>query len=145
MHNQIFVNLPVADLTASKAFFARLGFTFNPAFTDEKAACMIIGENIYAMLLTRSYFQGFIDRPVADPAAAAQVLLALPCEDRAAVDAIVAKAVAAGGKAPRQARDYGFMYQHSFDDLDGHIWEVFYMDMDALPEDMKAKMGQAGR
>jgi len=139
MYKQIFVNLPVADLRASKAFFASLGFSFNPQFSDDKATCMIIGENIYAMLLTREYFQGFVDRPVADARQAAGVLLALPCEDRAAVDALVAKAVAAGGKAPRPPKDHGFMYQHGFDDPDGHIWEVFHMDMSALPEDMKAK------
>lgn len=143
MHNQIFVNLPVSDLPASRQFFGSLGFAFNPQFSDDNAACMIIGENIYAMLLTRQYFQGFIDRPVAEPASAAQVLLALPCENRAAVDAMVDKAVAAGGKAPRPAKDHGFMYQHGFDDLDGHIWEVFHMDISALPEEMKANAGQA--
>lgn len=128
MPREIFVNLPVQDLQRSKAFFAALGFTFNPQFTDENAACMIIqdGSN-YAMLLTEKYFATFTSKPVADATKATEVLIALSLDSRAAVEAMVAKAREAGGSTPRPAKDHGFMYQHGFDDPDGHGWEVFHM------------------
>jgi hypothetical protein len=128
MAKQIFVNLPVKDLERSKAFFAALGFGFNPKFTDENAACMIIedGSN-YAMLLVERFFSTFTSKPIADATKSTEVLVALSLESRAAVDAMVAKARAAGGSVPNQPKDYGFMYQHGFDDPDGHGWEVFYM------------------
>lgn len=136
MHQQIFVNLPVADLPRSKAFFERLGLGFNPRFTNEQGACLELGENIYAMLLTREFFQTFTDKTIADARRSAEVLLALSCENRAEVDALVARAVAAGATTPRPPQDLGFMYSHAFDDLDGHTWELFYMDMTAAPQQM---------
>ncbi|MBX6317797.1 VOC family protein [Pigmentiphaga sp.] len=134
MRNQIFVNLPVADLPRSMDFFGKLGFTFNPQFTNDKAACMIICENIYAMLLTKDFFQSFIDKEISDATRSTEVLLALSCDNREEVDELVAKAVSAGGKATRPAQDHGFMYSRSFDDPDGHIWEVFYMDPDTVQQ-----------
>ncbi len=128
MVKQIFVNLPVADLKASIAFFARLGFTFNPQFTDETGTCMVVGENIYAMLLARERFAGFAPHPPADARAATEVLLALQLDSREAVDAMVREAVAAGGNTYSAPQDHGFMYQHGFQDLDGHVWEAFQMN-----------------
>lgn len=128
MVKQIFVNLPVADLKASIAFFARLGFTFNPQFTDDTGTCMIVGENIFAMLLTRERFAGFAPHPPADARAATEVLLALQLDSREAVDAMVREAVAGGGNTYSAPQDHGFMYQHGFQDLDGHVWEVFQMN-----------------
>ncbi|HEY9239695.1 MAG TPA: VOC family protein [Burkholderiaceae bacterium] len=133
MHKQIFVNLAVADLPRSKAFFEALGLSFNPQFTNDQGACLILGENLYAMLLTREFFQTFIDKQIADSRRTAEVLTCLSCESRAEVDALVAKAVRAGGQAHRQPQDHGFMYGHGFEDLDGHIWELAYMDMAAVP------------
>ena len=128
MVRQIFVNLPVADLKASIAFFTRLGFTFNPDFTDDTATCMIVGENIFAMLLTRERFAGFAPHPPADARATTEVLLALQLESREAVDAMVKAAVSGGGNTYSAPQDHGFMYQHGFQDLDGHVWEVFRMN-----------------
>ena len=127
MHDQIFVNLPIKDLPRSVKFFESLGYTFNPQFTDENATCMILGENLFAMLLVEPYFRTFIEKDVSDAHRATEVLLAVPVASREAVDALVEKALAAGAKEPRPARDYGFMYQRSYDDLDGHTWEVFHM------------------
>lgn len=127
MHNQIFVNLPIKDLPRSVAFFGKLGYTFNPQFTDENATCMVLGENLFAMLLVEPYFRSFIEKDVSDAHRATEVLLAVPVDSREAVDALLEKALAAGAKEPRPARDYGFMYQRSYDDLDGHTWEVFHM------------------
>lgn len=128
MIKQIFVNLPVADLKASIAFFSRLGFTFNPEFTDDTATCMIVGENIFAMLLTRDRFAGFAPHPPADARATTEVLLALQLESRAAVEAMVQEAVAAGDNTYSAPQDHGFMFQHGFQDPDGHVWEVFHMN-----------------
>ena len=127
MHDQLFVNLPIKDLPRSVAFFEKLGYTFNPQFTDENATCMILGENLFAMLLVEPYFRTFIEKEVSDAHRATEVLLAVPVGSREAVDALVDKALAAGAKEPRPARDLGFMYQRSYDDLDGHTWEVFHM------------------
>jgi uncharacterized protein len=128
MNKQIFVNLPVKDLNKSKAFFSALGYSFNPQFTNESGACMIISENsIYAMLLTEDFFKSFIDKKIANAHEVTEVLTCLSCESREEVDGLVAKALAAGGKAPRPPQDHGFMYGHSFEDLDGHIWELAYM------------------
>lgn len=128
MPNQIFVNLPVRDLNKSIEFFTKLGFTFNQQFTDDTATCMIISETIYAMLLTHEKFQSFTPKQICDATKSSEVLNALSCESRKEVDDLVAKAVAAGGKDYRAAEDHGFMYQHGFEDLDGHIWELFWMD-----------------
>ena len=133
MHKQIFVNLAVADLPKSKGFFEALGLSFNPQFTNDQGACLVVGENIFAMLLSREFFKSFIDKEIADSRTTTEVLTCLSCESRAEVDAVVAKAVAAGGKAHRQPQDHGFMYGHGFEDLDGHIWELAYMDMSAMP------------
>ena len=128
MVKQLFVNLPVADLHASIAFFTRLGFRFNPEYTDDTATCMIVGENIFAMLMVRERFAGFAPHPPADARAATEVLLALHLESRAAVEAMVKEAVAAGGNTYSAPQDHGFMFQHGFQDLDGHVWEVFCMN-----------------
>ncbi len=134
MFKQIFVNLPVNDLPKSMAFFGALGLSFNQRFTNEQAAALEIGPNIYAMLLSKPFFQGFTKLPVADARQTTEVLLALSCESRAEVDEVVRKALAAGGTTPNAAQDHGFMYQHGFADPDGHQWEVFWMDECAAPE-----------
>lgn len=123
----LFVNLPVQDLDRSVEFFTALGFTFNPDFTDETATCMIVAENIFVMLLTRAKFATFTPNPICDARMSTEVLLALSQPGRAEVDQLVAKAVAAGGTTYNQPQDHGFMYGHGFQDLDGHIWEVFHM------------------
>jgi predicted lactoylglutathione lyase len=127
MATQIYVNLPVKDLQRSIDFFTRLGYAFNPEFTNEQATCMIIGEHIFVMLLVEPFFRGFSSKPLSDATQATEVILSLSVESRAAVDELVARAVAAGGTTPRPAQDHGFMYQHGYDDLDGHAWEVFHM------------------
>lgn len=130
---QLFVNLPVDDLDLTIAFFTALGFGFNPKFTDENVTCLVISEHIQVMLLTKPFFAGFTKKPIADARAATETLLALSCESREEVDALIAKAVAAGAATPMEIKDYGFMYQHGFEDLDGHQWEVFWMDESAMP------------
>jgi predicted lactoylglutathione lyase len=128
MNQQIFVNLAVKDLNKSKAFFSALGYSFNPQFTDENAACLVISENsIYAMLLVEDFFKTFTSKPIVNAHDATEVLTCLSCKSREEVDDLVAKALAAGGKAPRAPQDHGFMYAHGFEDLDGHIWELAYM------------------
>ena len=131
-NKQIFVNLPVKNLEKSKAFFAALGYTFNEKFTDANAACLVIQEgSIHAMLLVEDFFKAFTDKSLTDTSKSTEVLLCLSCESRAEVDEMVAKAVAAGGTVPRAPQDYGFMYGHGFQDLDGHLWELSYMDPNA--------------
>jgi uncharacterized protein len=130
---QLFVNLPVENLDRTVAFFGALDFGFNPQFTDENATCMVISEHIQVMLLVKPFFAGFTKKPIVDARAATEVLLALSCESREEVDAMVAKAVAAGAATPTPVNDLGFMYQHAFEDLDGHQWEVFWMDESAMP------------
>ena len=131
MTTQIFVNLPVKKLDRSVEFFTKLGYTFNPEFTDENATCMIVGENIFVMLLVESFFKTFIKKEICDATKSTEVLVCLSCESRAKVDELVSKATAAGGKTPMDSKDYGFMYQHGFEDLDGHLWELVYMDPNA--------------
>lgn len=133
MARQIYVNLPVKNLERSKAFFGSLGFQFNPQFTSESGAGMVIADNIYAMLLTESFFQTFTKKPVADATRSTEVLVCLSCESRAEVDELVRRAIAAGGKAPNAPQDHGFMYSHGFEDIDGHVWELAYMDPGAVP------------
>lgn len=129
MINHIYVNLPVKDLARSKAFFSALGYGFNPQFSDENAACMIVSDNhIYVMLLVEPFFQTFTKKQIADTKTSTEVLICLSRPSRAAVDETVAKAVAAGGSVPREAVDMGFMYQHAFEDPDGHTWELAYME-----------------
>ena len=127
MSTQIFVNLPVKDLQRSVGFFSKLGYTFDPQYTDENATCMIIADNIFAMLLVTPFFESFISKPVADAHKTAEVILALSADSRAAVDVLVDKAIAAGAGEPRPTQDLAFMYQRGFEDLDGHLWEVFHM------------------
>jgi predicted lactoylglutathione lyase len=127
----IFVNLPVKKLEATKSFFAALGFSFNPDFSDDKSACMIIEENIFAMLLEEDRFRDFINNDISDATKAQEVLLALSAGSRAEVDDILAKALAAGGKTWKPIMDMGFMYGCSFQDIDGHVWEVLHMDQPA--------------
>jgi uncharacterized protein len=129
-----FVNLPVADLKNSMAFYGSLGFAFNPQFTDETAACLIINETTCAMLLTHEKFKSFTAAPIPDAKASTGVLTALSLEDRASVDALVDAALKAGGSEPRPANDYGFMYQRTMADPDGHRWEPFYFDMSKMPQ-----------
>ena len=128
MPKQIFVNLAVKDLSKSKAFFEALGYSFNPQFSDENAACMIISDTIYAMLLTEPFFKNFTDKDLVDAKKATEVLVCLSTENRAEVDEIVRKAVAAGGRIYKEPQDHGFMYAHSFEDLDGHQWEFVFME-----------------
>jgi uncharacterized protein len=134
MSTQIFVNLPVKDLNKSVEFFTKLGYEFNPQFTDENATCMLVGENIFVMLLVEKYFKTFTPKEICDTTKCSEVLVALSFESRAAVDEMVAKAIAAGGTTYKEPQDLGFMYQHGFQDLDGHLWEIFFMDESAISQ-----------
>jgi predicted lactoylglutathione lyase len=127
MHSEIYVNLPVKDLKRSVEFFTKLGYTFNPQFTDENATCMILGDKLYVMLLTEKFFSSFTNKGVTDTSQSTEVLTCVSCDSKARVDELVAKARAAGGKVPRQAQDHGFMYAHGYEDLDGHTWELIHM------------------
>lgn len=131
MTTKIFVNLPVKDLDKSVAFFTKLGYAFNPQFTDETATCMIVSDDIFVMLLTHEKFRAFTPKPVSDATKATEVLVCLSVETRAKVDEMVQQAVAAGGSTHSQPQDHGFMYGHGFTDLDGHIWELVYLQADA--------------
>ena len=133
-NRQIYVNLAVADLQRSQAFFGKLGFEFNPHFTDANAACMVINPDAYVMLLVREFFSGFTKRELCDTNKQTEALLAISCESRAAVDALVNQAIAAGGSHAMPPMDHGFMYGWSFYDLDGHHWEVMWMDPSAVPQ-----------
>ena len=133
MARKIFVNLPVKDLDRSVGFFTRLGYTFNPQFTDDNATCMILGDNLFAMLLTEKFFKSFNDKEITDTRKANEVLTCMACSSRQQVDDLVAKARAGGARVPRQAQDHGFMYAHGFEDLDGHVWELVWMDPAAAP------------
>jgi predicted lactoylglutathione lyase len=124
----IFVNLPVRDLQATRTFFAALGYSFNPQFSDDNAACMVISDSIFVMLLVEPFFQTFTVQPLSDARRQTEVIIALSASSREAVDEMLEKVLAAGGSEPMPARDYGFMYQRGFADLDGHLWEVAHMD-----------------
>lgn len=132
MSTRIFVNLPVENLARSVEFFGKLGYAFDPRFTDESATCMIIGENIFAMLIVEARFRDFTPKPIADAKRSTEALVALSAESRADVDRIVETALAAGARRYRDPKDHGFMYEWGFEDLDGHIWEHFWMDPAAL-------------
>ena len=127
MHQQIFVNLAVADMAKSKAFFSALGYAFNPDFTGDQGAALVLGDNLYAMLMVREFFATFTRKPLADAKASTAGWVCLSCDTREQVDTLVAKAVAAGGTAPREAKDDGFMYSNAFEDLDGHTWVLIHM------------------
>jgi predicted lactoylglutathione lyase len=133
MANKIFLNLPVKDLQKSIAFFTKLGFSFNPNFTDEKATCMIVSEEAFVMLLVEPFFQTFTPKALVDAHQHTESLVALSTDSREKVDELVGLAVAAGGSEARPPQDHGFMYNRSVNDLDGHIWEFFWMDPKAIP------------
>lgn len=138
MSRMIFVNLGVKDLPRSRAFFDALGFSFNEKFSDDTAACMVVSDTIFVMLLTEPKFQSFTPKPMADAHSSTEVMNCLSCESREEVDSMVAKAVAAGGTTFNEPKDHGFMYYHAFSDPDGHIWEIMWMDpaaaVDGCPE-----------
>lgn len=127
MPRQLFVNLPVKDLDRSVKFFTALGFDFNPQFTDENATCMIIGSDCFAMLLVEKFFSTFTSKQIVDASKGVEVINALGLDSREDVDAMADKALANGGSAFADPKDYGFMYQRSFQDPDGHLWEIFHM------------------
>jgi uncharacterized protein len=127
MAKQIFVNLPVSDLPRAIAFFTALGFSFDPQWTDDSATCMIVGNNIFAMLLTRERFQSFTPKPVTDATQGTEVLICLTLENRDDVDEMVRRAVSAGGSIYNEPQDHGFMYGHGFQDPDGHLWELVHI------------------
>ena len=133
MATRVFINLPVKDLDKSVSFFTELGYRFSPQFTDEKATCMIISDNIFAMLLTESYFKTFTRKQVADAKTSTEVLIALDTNSRNEVQQMVAKAKELGATIYAEPQDHGWMYQHSFADLDGHQWELVYMDATQMP------------
>lgn len=137
MPRQIFVNLPIKNMEKSQAFFRALGFDFNPQFTNEQGACLVIEkDSIYAMLLVEPFFQTFIKKSIADAHKTTEVLICISCDSRADVDAMVKNALGAGGKTHGTPQDHGFMYMHGFEDLDGHLWEVMWMNPDATPPQM---------
>lgn len=132
MSTKIFVNLPVKNLNASIEFFTQLGYQFNAQFTDETATCMIVSEDIFVMLLTQEKFKTFTPNAICDATKNTEVLVCLSTESREAVDDQVRKAIAAGGTTYNEPQDHGFMYAHGFQDLDGHIWELIYMEPEAI-------------
>jgi uncharacterized protein len=132
MATKIFVNLPVKDLERSTAFFTKLGFTFDPQFTDETAACMVVSDDIFVMLLTEAKFKEFTPKAICDATKSTEVLVSLSLDSRDAVNDLVRKALGAGGTSYAEPKDYGFMFQHGFQDLDGHIWEMIHMDPKAV-------------
>ncbi|MBB6669419.1 VOC family protein [Cohnella nanjingensis] len=132
--NHVYVNLPVKDLNRTKEFFSSIGFEFNPQFSDDKSACMVINDNTFVQMLAESYFRTFVDKPVADVASAAGGIIALSADSREHVDELADKALTAGGKQFKEPADHGFMYVRSFEDLDGHLWEIAYMDMSAMSQ-----------
>lgn len=134
MATQVFINFPVKDLEKSMIFFKKLGFSFNEQFTDEKAACLVLGKNLYSMLITEPYFKSFTKKKISNAHTATEVLIAIDVQSRAEVDDLVIKAVKAGGTTYMNAQDHGWMYQHSFADLDGHQWELVYMDESKMPD-----------
>ncbi len=131
MSRQVFINLPVADLPKSMAFFEALGFAHDPKFTDGTGACIKVSDTIFVMLTTHTRFRDFTPREICDTSKAVEVLLSLSCESREQVDELVARALAAGGSTYDKPEDFGFMYTHSFVDLDGHGWGLLHMS--ALP------------
>jgi len=143
MSRLIFVNLPVADLPAARAFYEAIGATNNPMFTDETAACMVFTDVIHVMLLTHDKFAQFTPKRIADAKETSEVLICISADSREAVDEITEKALAAGGREPREKQDYGFMYGRSFEDLDGHIWEPMWMDMEAATAAMTQPQPEA--
>lgn len=134
MARQIYVNIPVRDLDKAIAFYTHLGFSFNAQFTDENATCMIISDDILVMLLKEEFFKTFTPKPIAKAKESTEVIICISAESRDEVDQLVRLAVEAGGQALMPKQDHGWMYGHGFEDLDGHMWEVAYMDSSAIPE-----------
>lgn len=134
MAKQIFINLPITDLKRSMDFYSKIGFTNNPQFTDETAACMILSDEIFVMLLTHAKFKEFIKKEIADTKKTTAVINSLSMNNNDEVNDFMTKALKAGGTEPTEARDYGFMQQRSIEDPDGHLWEVFYMDITKFPK-----------
>lgn len=140
MVRQIFLNIAVKDLKKTIAFFTKLGFTFNPQFTDDNATCMIVSKDIFVMLLVEKFFQGFIpERQLCDTATSTEALIGLTAHSKEEVDATIHKVLQAGGTEYRSVQDHGWMYARAFKDIDGHIWEIFYMDESKMPPEMKKK------
>ncbi|HUQ73219.1 MAG TPA: VOC family protein [Burkholderiales bacterium] len=127
MNRQIYVNLPVRDLKRTKDFFSALGFGFNPQFSNDEGACMIIGADSFVMLLAEGFFKTFTKKPIVDASKETEVLVCLSCSSDDEVNQLVASASKHGGRIPREAQDHGFMYGHAFEDPDGHIWELVHM------------------
>jgi predicted lactoylglutathione lyase len=134
---KIFVNLPVKDLNKTIEFFTKLGFKFNPQFTDENATCMIVGDDIFVMLLVEKFFKTFTKKEISDTSKNTEVIVALSVEGRENVDQMINRAIEYGGKESREPQDHGWMYGRSFEDIDGHLWEIIYMDESALKNDKK--------
>ena len=128
MATKIFVNLPVKDLDKTVEFFTKLGFKFNPRFTDENATCMIVGDDIFIMLLVEKFFKSFTKKEIVDATKGTEAIIALSAESKENVDEMIRKALEAGGSPPDKPQDQGWMYGHGFQDLDGHLWEVLWMD-----------------
>ena len=128
MKTKIFVNLPIRDLNKSVAFFTKLGFSFNPQFTDENATCMIVGEDIFVMLLVEKFFKSFTKKEVCDTSKYTETIVALSVDSREKVDQLINKAIEAGGSEPREKQDHGWMYGRSSEDIDGQLWEAFFME-----------------
>jgi uncharacterized protein len=135
MATKMFVDLPVKDLYRTVEFFTRLGFTFNPQFTDENATCMIIGEDVYVMLLVDRFFKTFTKKEICNVAKDAEVIVALSTESREKVDQMMNRVLEAGGKESREQQDHGWMYGRGFQDIDGHLWEIIYMNETALQKE----------
>jgi predicted lactoylglutathione lyase len=132
MKTKIFVNLPIKDLSKSVTFFTKLGFNFNPQFTDENATCMIVGEDIFVMLLVEKFFKSFTKKEVCDTSKYTEAIVALSVDSREKVDQMISKAIESGGREPRDKQDHGWMYGRSFEDIDGHLWEAFFMEESAI-------------
>ncbi|MFE5536496.1 VOC family protein [Streptomyces sp. NPDC056492] len=132
MPTMIFVNLPAKDIEAAKAFWVKLGYSFNPQFSDDNTGCLVISDTIFAMLMTEARFKDFATKEVADATKTTEVMLALSAESREQVDEVLGAALAAGATEPRPAQDLGFMYGRAFEDLDGHVWEYVWMDPAAV-------------
>lgn len=137
MAQKIFINLPVKDLAVSMDFFSKLGFECKPEFTSENGACMVVSESIFVMLLVEGFFQTFTKKEIADATKVTEVLTALSVDSREAVDSLLTLALEAGAEEAREAQDHGFMYARSFEDPDGHIWEIFFMDEKTVAEETK--------
>ncbi|MNX52100.1 Glyoxalase-like domain protein [compost metagenome] len=136
MGTKIFLNLPVKDLDKSRSFFKQLGFSFDSKFTNEKGTCLIIGENIFAMLLLEDFFKTFTQKEICNTTTSTEMIAAISVESKDKVDEIIIAVIQAGGKLHNEAKDYGWMYQRDFFDLDGHHWEIFYMDESQIPTEM---------